>query len=34
MIKTVPLLSLTGKGIAKCGENFYQLTEKEKNKAI
>lgn len=30
MIKTVPLLSLSGKGIAKCGNNFYQLTDKEK----
>ena len=30
MIKTVPLLSLSGKGIAKCGDNFFQLTDKEK----
>jgi len=30
IIKTVPLLSLTGKGIAKCRNKFYQLTEKEK----
>lgn len=30
IIKTVPLLSLTGKGIAKCGNKFFQLTEKEK----
>jgi glutamine cyclotransferase len=30
LIKTIPLLSLSGKGIAKCGDNFYQLTEKEK----
>jgi glutamine cyclotransferase len=30
IIKTIPLLSLSGKGIAKCGNKFYQLTEKEK----
>jgi glutamine cyclotransferase len=30
IIKTIPLLTISGKGIAKCGENFYQLTEKEK----
>ena len=30
ILKTVPLLSLSGKGIAKCGNKFFQLTEKEK----
>lgn len=30
IIKTVPLLSLSGKGISKCGQKFYQVTEKEK----
>lgn len=30
LLKTIPLLTLSGKGIAKCGNNFYQLTGKEK----